>query len=366
MHSDHFAEITPSSAFWRHRLALAAIRSDASAETLKEAFAAGAVQDEPAFVAFLLRNGLGPVWREALHVQALEDHVSAAALECLERSRLSSATTYLLQDAALRQLDRIFEVRGIAYVLIKGAHIRELVYAEPALRSSCDIDILVSFRQRAAAAQALIDSDFEYYREPSTISHEAIFTKAAVNIDLHWNILRPGRTRINIAEAFIGRRRRRGFFWGLSDSDTIFLMLTHPAFAKYLCSPNMELCRVADFIRWTESRTVDWDEVAALLDATGLKAAAWAVLCWFTELGVKTPDCFVSNIEPGAARAAYLRYWLEHDLPTRWLRWPLLVQFGLTLFLHDRYSDVARAMFGWLRARMLQTRAERELTKGFR
>jgi hypothetical protein len=113
----------------------------------------------------------------------------------------------------------------------------------------------------------------------------------------------------------------------------------------------MALCRVVDFILWTERRGADWDAVAARLRAAGLQTAAWTVLRWFAMLGVAAPEAFVARIKPGKARARYLGYWLAHDLPTKWFwRRRLLIQFGLTLFFHDRPADACRAMSGWLRA----------------
>src|SRR5262249_2272416 len=122
-----------------------------------------------------------------------------------------------------------------------------------------------------------------------------------------------------------------------------------------VCSPNMGLIRVVDFILWLNKRVVDWEAVAERLHDTGLKAAAWAVLQWFAMLvepkTLPVPSTFIDGIYPGSRRARYLTYWLRNDLPTRWIHKSLLIQLGLTLSLHDRPSDVQRALVGWMRAR---------------
>lgn len=321
-----------------------------SGETLNSAVGR-ILAKEAEFTEFVIDNGLGPLWHQALHSHGAVEGLSSASLDALRESRFAAAATYSLQREVLRQIDRAFEARDIAYVVIKGVHLRELAYDDPSLRPAGDVDILVSAGQRVPAAAALVDAGFRYRPQPDTISHEASFVKPGIEIDLHWNILRPGRTRFEVTDAFIAGRRRVGGFWAVGDTEAIFLMLAQPPFVRYVCSPTSNLCQAADFIRWTETRPVDWDAVTALLQATGLNTAAWIMLRWFALLGLETPAAFEAKVRPGALRRRYLSYWLERDLPTRWFeRLSLLIQLGMTLFLHDRPADAGRALLGWSRA----------------
>jgi hypothetical protein len=248
---------------------------------------------------------------------------------------------------------------------MKGAHVRECVYPDPALRPASDIDILIAGSDRRRAANVLLETGHTVHVEPTNVSHEATFSQGAVDIDLHWSILRPGRTRVDLTAELLARRQRTNGLWGLSDNDTLFLMLTHPAFAKYVCSPNMGLSRVADFLLWIQMRPVDWPAVLRLLQRSGLKTAAWAMLNWFRMLA--PPDApatlggWIETVRPGRLRAAYLRQWLLHDLPSRWLDRPLLIQFGFTLPLHDRPGDVLHALRGLQQARKNRLRDARIL-----
>ena len=65
--------------------------------------------------------------------------------------------------------------------------------------------------------------------------------------------------------------------------------------------------------------------------------------------------------EPGPVRAAYLRRWLDHDLPTRW--WPRerLLQLAFTLYLHDHPADMLRVFQGVWQARRRRLRDARVL-----
>jgi len=303
----------------------------------------------------ILQHGLAPLWHYRLEGAGLLPTLPATVVEPLHQFRVMATARYLAQQQALTEIDRLLESAGIAYAVMKGVHIRECVYPEPSLRLAGDIDVLVLPRDRQQAARLLRSAGFEARIDTTSISHEACFTRHAADVDLHWNLLRPGRTRIEVTPGFLERRQRRGHFWGLSDRDALFVMLTHPAFTKYICSPNMGLFRVADFLLWIQHRQVEWPDLVRLLDSAGLKTAAWTMLQWYRMLSA--PDTAVriehwqDEVCPGRLRAAYLRRWLELDLPERWLQHPWLIQFGLTLFLHDHPSDARRALSGWWRSR---------------
>lgn len=341
--------------FSRHRLALAAIGADLVGGDLRAALQCAARSDALLFADFLVKQGLGSYWHHLVTEQDGALEITPAFANALREARLAETALYLGQKAVLEELDRLFGSQDIIYAVIKGAHVRELVYADPALRPASDIDVLVDLDQREAAARALIGAGFRLHADPENISHEAAFTRGAVAIDLHWDILRPGRTRIKVPKLLLDRRQRVGDFWGVSNSDTAFLMLVHPAFAKYVCSPNMGLIRVADFMLWLHKRPVEWDAVAERLEETGLSTAAWTMLKWFAMLWrperMPVPQEFVARVQPGAARRRYLAYWVQHNLPTRWFDKPELIQLGFTLLLHDRPSDAVHAILGWMRAR---------------
>ena len=338
--------------FSRHRLALSIVAPNLPGEHLRRVLREVAALDAISFAEFLSKNGLGSYWHDRVS-ESVAGEAPPGFIDALKRERLAEAVFYLPQKSALRELDSLFGSESIIYAAMKGAHVRELVYADPALRPATDIDILISPVQREAAARTLIGAGFELQADLENFSHEATFTRGSLAIDLHWDILRPGRTRIDMVQPMLSRRKRIDDFWGLNDTDTMFLMLVHPAFTKYVCSPNMGLIRVVDFMLWLRKRPVDWDAVAERLHATGLKTAAWAVLQWFAMVveRIPVPESLIDGLSPGPWRSHYLKYWLQNNLPDRWLHRPLLIQLGLTLMLHDRVSDAQRAIAAWIRAR---------------
>ena len=259
---------------------------------------------------------------------------------------------YLAQMHSMSIIISALERHDITYVVLKGLSLREEVYTEPTTRVAGDADLLVHPSSLAATERLLIQHGFRLHSESERSAHERTYSNGHVDVDLHWDVLRPGRTRYPVVESMLSGRIRGKGLWRPSDADTVFLMLVHPAFAKYVCSPHMGLNRVLDFILFTNSRQIDWAAVEKRLDDTGMKAAGWCTLHWFrlvTPLSLAVPVSFVDAISPGKFRRAYLAFWIEHDLPGRLLgRCDWFIRGAFTLLLHDRAHDAWRA----LRARL--------------
>jgi hypothetical protein len=122
----------------------------------------------------------------------------------------------------------------------------------------------------------------------------------------------------------------------------------------------MGLGRVADFLLWIQKREIDWPVVLRAAGAGGAEDRGVDHAQLVPHAGgadVQAQlDAWIDSVRPGRLRAAYLRQWLERDLPSRWLDKPLLIQFGFTLALHDRPGDVMHALGGLRQARRNQAR----------
>jgi hypothetical protein len=312
-----------------------------------------------AFTSFLQEFGLAPLWH--LRLSELEgfSQVEAACRAALQEARLAAAAKYLAQRDALRELDAIFLRAGIAHAIMKGPAIRELIHDDPSVLVASDLDILVMPEDRLRAVAALSQAGFQMRLDPVNISHEVLLRDSRADIDLHWHILRPGRTRTALTEQLLARRERRGECWTLSDLDCTFLMLVHPAFSKYVCSQNMGLARVMSFLLWHERVRSHWNEVRVMLDQNGLNWAAWAMLGWYATLA-PTPlrpqlVQWRNTLKTGFVRSAYLDFWLQRNLPSRFIGHAFLIQLGFTTFLHDRPSDAWAAYKGWYFARLARS-----------
>ena len=299
---------------------------------------------------FLAWHGLAALWCRRFAGRSDDPEAPVVVRDFLLSELRSASAMYLAQGSAIQNVVSSFEQANLEFALLKGAAIREEIYVEPATRVATDIDILVRPIDRTLAANILESLGFVCFPDQGLHGHEATFSRGKIHIDMHWDILRPERTRRPLVNSLLANRVRGNPTYRLCDADTIFMMLVHPAFAKYVCSPNMGLNRVIDFVLFARSRIVNWAEVAKRIEESGLRTAAWCTLHWISMLTPITeivPVSFVMSIRPGAIRRAYLQRWLVHDWPGRMLnRADTLIQIAFTLPLHDMPSDMWRAAIG--------------------
>ena len=347
------------------KLALLPSDPGGDSQALVEALVRGGAD----FVELLLHYDLAALWHARASTDPGWSLVPEMRRKQLHAARLEAGASYMAQQQAIAEVDRLFASAGIPYAVMKGALVRELLHADPSVRAAGDIDVLVAPGDRQEAVRLLVGAGFNMHLEMLNVSHEITLKTTSADIDLHWNILRPGRTRTDLTAELLSRRVRMNGFWGLSDSDSTFLMLVHPAFARYVCSPHMGLSRVLDFLLWSQRVSEHWPTVLKMLDRAGVKAAAWATLTWFEALAPERLRPLLGQwrnaIRPGPLRAPYLELWLRHNLPSRLIAHPWAIQFGLTPFLHDRPSDALLAYRGWHSARRnRETDAGAFLTQG--
>lgn len=325
-------------------LAVADVRVPAFARSV-EWFGTGDFEHNLAFIDW---HGLSSLCEDQLRRAGALGRIPETVSQRLLASCRNATARYLAQSSALSRVAAALDGNEIEYVVLKGVATREEAYADPALRSTGDIDLLVRHADRQVVCRQLANLGFSAQAEMSPSAHEITYSRGQVDVDLHWDILRPGRTRRPLADALISRRVRGPKVWRLDDADTVFLMLVHPAFAKYVCSSNMGLNRVVDMLLFVRTRKIDWPSVADRLVESGLCTAAWCTLQWVRMLDPGAdvaPDSFLRRIGPGRLRQAYLEQWLIHDWPGRLLGhadW--LIQGAFTLPLHDRGADAWRAL----------------------
>jgi len=326
-----------------HRTALAPMLPSAGKVELQQAAEMAISLGEQVFTAFLHQQGLAPLWAARLNEYELSPF-SAETAESPRLAQLQATGEYLLQRNSLKSIGTALDAASIPHAVFKGQHTRERFFSEPALRPCVDVDLLIGTADKVRAIKAMQEAGFTFYGTAENISHECSLVKKKTHIDLHWNILRPGRTRIPMAQTILSTRQNYESHWGFSDNATLYLLLVHPVFTKYLTAPQASLVRQLDLAYLLDKSDPDWDEVLQLLKQSGLKTAAWLSLTWLTLLtGVSAPSEVIAKLQPGKARQRYLQNWLVKDLSTRWLESPRVVQLGFTLPVHDTWADSVRA-----------------------
>lgn len=291
----------------------------------------------------ILKHGLQSFWLEALSSLLPELPFSSKWREQLKEQCFRCTTRYLAQKKTLIELDRLFGKNHFSYAVFKGAHLREVIYDNPSFRSSVDIDLLISPTEKFRAIRTLCANGYTLHADLATVSHEVTLIKDNVHLDLHWHIMRPGRTRIDLTDLFLQSRQRYGFFWALDPNLTLLVLLTHPVFTEYSTGPQSSIVKLADLRRWITKHEIDWQRLLHLLEDSGQKTAAWITATHLANLtGYRLPAYIYEAIKPQNPKLFLLQQWLTLDLSSKFAAYPILPKYIFTLLAHDNFNDMLR------------------------
>jgi hypothetical protein len=325
-------------------LALAPLRVvEAGPESLASALSG--LQDVPAaaFLALLRRHQVDQLWLAAVTDAGLSDVLPEALAADLRAARDRAVARQLIQTAAVDLVTQTFESMGLEHVIIKGLHLAHALYDDPILRPAGDIDVVVTRDRRDDAIRALHAAGFKGAPDVVSIDREIHLDSHGTRVDLHWRLLRAGRSRIDLAPLLVARRHRlAGGAWVCDDTTTLLTLLVHPALTDQVTE---RWVRAVDLDRWIRTRPTPWEETIDLLREAGLRTAAWVMLAWTMDLlGTPVPDGAQRALAPGPIRRSYLRAWLRADPSAVHRRLPIAARLGFSLWLQDRPSDMVRAI----------------------
>lgn len=154
--------------------------------------------DWSAFSRLAARHLLAGVVYKRLRELVKVGYVPGAALDELRPIYLAQASASMPRMHWLGQILRELHARGIPVIVLKGAYLAEVVYADSAARPMGDIDLIVGQADLQAAAQTLTDLGYqpskEYWLdfELQVSQHLPPFMKTgAPPIEVHWRLLEP-------------------------------------------------------------------------------------------------------------------------------------------------------------------------------
>ncbi len=327
-----------------HSLALApALPEGGDVETVVEKISRMSPANRETFWRFINEQGLAGHWYLYLKYSTVKAEWIKEKIAQLRVDIFRQTALVEHQKRVLYEIDSILMDLGIPYLVFKGVHVREILYSTPSIRPTVDIDILVLPKNKNEVVGGLCRNGFSATPDRRTISNDLNMVFGGVIVDLHWDVLRPGRARDGLAEKLIKDRVRFDGYYGPSADSTMFLMLIHPVFRKYVTMPVAKLTRFVDFIKWQEVHSVNWGNIHQLGEKFGLCTATWLTATYLNMLtGEGVPKEFVDRVRPGPVKSKYLSLWLRHNLPTQLQKRPMLIKILFTLAAHDGLSDVWR------------------------
>lgn len=307
---------------------------------------------EQAFLNFLREQGLSSLWHKLLVDEGADSLLSPGTNQILHQDRLAATGNYLIQKNALKEIRHLLDSAAFPHVVFKGAHLRELLYPEPSTRTAVDIDVLVGNEHKLEATKVFVDNGYRVYVDASNISHEVSLAKNGITIDLHWDLMRPGRLRAPLAKSILANRIQQNSSWVPANEYALLIALVHPVITKYATAPYSSINRVLDICLMINQESIDWDKFCVVLESAGLKTAAWTMLIWVSLLTEKQlPGDAMAKLKPGPFRSRFLKHWIARNYSTRLIKFPFLIQIGFTLIVHDTFKDTLRAISSIIRAK---------------
>lgn len=145
------------------------VRSQINAETLAQLYTISRSQD------------LSHIVADALEKSELLDDSEIS--KKFEKQKMLSVYRYMQMDYDLTQLYDVFESAKIPYIPLKGSVIRNY-YPQPEMRTSCDIDILVSQNELERAINTLV-FEAEYKQVKKTLHDVSLYSPSNTHLELH-------------------------------------------------------------------------------------------------------------------------------------------------------------------------------------
>jgi hypothetical protein len=227
----------------------------------------------------------------------------------LREISLQAAITSLQHWKEIPQMLRVLQATGIEVVLLKGAHLAEVVYANRALRPMYDVDILVRQTDLLRAEVKLLEMGYG----PAAISNNGfdfaghhhlppLAKPGGGKIEIHWSIERPD-TPFKIDVDGLWKRARPAMIAGvevlvLSPEDLILHLCLHASFDHEYDFGIRSLWDIAEVLRHYRDE-IDWEQVALRAGQWGVGKYVYLTLHLACELvGAAVPDGVMSSLRP--------------------------------------------------------------------
>ena len=254
-------------------------------------------------------NGVTPLLYHQLRTIASPPLLPPAALEHLRGIAVQSAAQSLQMTLELREVLEALRRRGISVIVLKGAHLGQLVYRSFALRTMCDVDVLVRRDDLAQAAAILGDLGLvpQYYDVELVdyARHHHLRPMArpgGVSVELHWTIAKP-RSPFDIDLAGLWERAQPARIAGvealvLSPEDLVLHLCLHVAFADQFRAGLRTLWDIREVSRHHRG-ALDWDVVVRRAQQWGIGRYVYLTLRLAHELlAAEIPGATLAALQP--------------------------------------------------------------------
>lgn len=305
-------------------------------------------------------NGLAPLVFHNLRTLDISARVPPAVWRQFEEDYYSTLSGNVLLEAEMVRVTDQLARHGIDRLLLKGMVLGELLYPDPALRPSSDIDVMVRHEQLTQAQAVLHELgytiqpgrqlDFQLARSYDIPYVRATADGQAVLLELHWNLAEPGLFNLDVDSLWARARQlevNRHVLPTLSLEDLLLHLTIHIRKHRYVGL--RWLVDVSELLRGYGEQ-LDWDYLTRTAQQAGAGTLFYVTLHLSQELmGVTAPPAVMETLRPGPLRRWLLRPFTDGQVPMRVIRegsaewsWLGLGQLLLLDNIRSVWLDVGR------------------------
>ncbi len=260
-------------------------------------------------------HSVTPLLYHLVRKLGLYEIIPSVAAERLREIYLRSAGRSIRQFYELSIVLNVLNSNSIPVIVLKGAHLAEIVYDNIALRPMYDLDIMVKKADLQRVEEELLKLGYDAHRD-NIRKHEGHYHSVFVsscggsNVEVHWHIHRPS-SLYNIDVNGLWERARPVEFSGesalvLSYEDSLLYQCVHTCKHLFLLAGMLFLNDISKTIIYYRDR-MDWDKVIDLSHKWNVSNSVYLALLLAKELlAAEVPEDSLANIRPNGLHPGVL------------------------------------------------------------
>lgn len=248
--------------------------------------------------------------------------VPASVLLTLREMHLHKAARSMRLRHELGQVLTLLQNAGVLVIPLKGAHLAEVVYSDPALRPMSDLDLLVKRADLAKVENTLWEAGYgpcrPFWPEAEHAVHKhlpPLVKPSAVPLEIHWTIAIPASPfRVDVDGLWT--RARPAVIAGtealvLSPEDLLLHLCLHTSYQHRFAMGLKGLYDVSATLRHYRDQ-IDWEQLRLRARLWGAGRCVYLTLHLARQLvAAPVPDDLLSTLVPHDLDASVVRWATE-------------------------------------------------------
>ena len=285
-----------------------------------------AVQDWHRVIAMCESHRIAPLVLSRLENDGMRDRVPESTAGELRILAVSGVALAARLRAALREILLGLAEEGASVIVLKGAALVALVYDDPSLRLSEDIDLLCKEEDFERVSRVLLSQGYRSDDDPTLPrrhSHEETYferhffsTDGLVHVELHVDGIKLGVKPKHSESLWESTRRidvEGAPALALSPDDQVVMLSVHlhrHGFSRLIWFKDIDL-----IIRRYRDE-LDWETILAAADAEGAGSSLWRTFRFLDQMfATPVPAWVVRRLRPNLfIRWAFSRIWPEREV----------------------------------------------------